>query len=186
MKNQGILWIRPVFGLALPLPRGGEPDAIILRIRTGWSASGTPGPRPCSATGPPRWKGESRPDHPEALRARHNEGFRRVMATGESRYAADLLAVPGLRKTGRISLEFTITLIKDDEGTVLGAVAIMRDVTIRWQRAREMKTRLAALGWTGRIGLILRQGFPDEKTPPARLCAWAPSSTGALIPEMGA
>ena len=52
---------------------------------------------------------------PEALRARHNEGFRRVMATGESRYAADLLAVPGLRKDGaRISLEFTITLIKDD------------------------------------------------------------------------
>ena len=55
---------------------------------------------------------------PEALRARHNEGFRRVMASGESRYAADLLAVPGLRKDGsRISLEFTITLIKDDEGT---------------------------------------------------------------------
>ena len=52
---------------------------------------------------------------PEALRARHNEGFRRVMARGESKYAAALLAVPGLRKDGvRISLEFTITLIKDD------------------------------------------------------------------------
>jgi PAS domain S-box-containing protein len=48
---------------------------------------------------------------PDPLRARHNEGFRRVMATGETRYAADLLAVPGLRKDGaRISLEFTITL----------------------------------------------------------------------------
>ena len=35
---------------------------------------------------------------PETLRARHNEGFRRVMATGESKYAADLLAVPGLRQ----------------------------------------------------------------------------------------
>ena len=58
---------------------------------------------------------------PEALRARHNEGFRRVMAKGESRYAADLLAVPGLRKDGaRISLEFTITLIKDDEGRSWG------------------------------------------------------------------
>lgn len=83
---------------------------------------------------------------PEALRARHNEGFRRVMAKGESRYAADLLAVPGLKKDGsRISLEFTITLIKDDEGKVLGAAAIIRDVTIRWQRDQEMKKRLAAL-----------------------------------------
>jgi PAS domain S-box-containing protein len=83
---------------------------------------------------------------PEALRARHNEGFRRVMATGESRYAADLLAVPGLTKDGsRISLEFTITLIKDDAGTVLGAAAIMRDVTARWQRDQELKKRLAAV-----------------------------------------
>jgi PAS domain S-box-containing protein len=83
---------------------------------------------------------------PDPLRARHNEGFRRVVAKGESRYAADLLAVPGLRKDGaRISLEFTITLIKDDKGEVLGAAAIIRDVSIRWQRDQEMKKRLAAL-----------------------------------------
>ena len=83
---------------------------------------------------------------PEALRDRHNEGFRRVMATGESKYAADLLAVPGLRQDGtRISLEFTITLIKDDEGKVLGAAAILRDVTLRWQRDQELKKRLAEL-----------------------------------------
>jgi PAS domain S-box-containing protein len=87
---------------------------------------------------------------PEALRARHNEGFRRVMAKGESRYAADLLAVPGLSQDGtRISLEFTITLIKDDRGQVLGAAAIMRDVTARWQRDRELKKRLAVLEGQG-------------------------------------
>ena len=83
---------------------------------------------------------------PEALRARHNEGFRRVMASGQSRYATDLLAVPGLRQDGtRISLEFTITLVKDDRGQVLGAAAIIRDVTTRWQRDRELKKRLAEL-----------------------------------------
>ncbi len=87
---------------------------------------------------------------PEALRARHNEGFRRVMAKGESRYAADLLAVPGLRQDGaRISLEFTITLIKDDRGEVLGAAAIIRDVTARWQRDQELKKRLAVLEGQG-------------------------------------
>jgi PAS domain S-box-containing protein len=87
---------------------------------------------------------------PEALRARHNEGFRRVMASGESRYAANLLAVPGIRKDGtRISLEFTITLIKGDDGEVLGAAAIIRDVSIRWQRDQELKKRLAALAAGG-------------------------------------
>jgi PAS domain S-box-containing protein len=87
---------------------------------------------------------------PEKLRARHNEGFRRVMASGERRYAADLLAVPGLRKDGvRISLEFTITLVKDDGGKVLGAAAILRDVSIRWQRDQELKKRLAALAGQG-------------------------------------
>jgi PAS domain S-box-containing protein len=83
---------------------------------------------------------------PENLRARHNEGYRRVMAAGHSRYGAELLAVPGLKKDGpRISLEFTITLIKDDQGEVLGAAAILRDVTARRQRDQEIKKRLAKL-----------------------------------------
>ncbi len=44
---------------------------------------------------------------PEGLRARHNEGYRRVMAEGVSKYAQDLLAVPGQTQDGRrLSLEF--------------------------------------------------------------------------------
>ena len=83
---------------------------------------------------------------PENLRARHNEGYRRVMAEGVSKYAKDLLAVPGLTKDGRrISLEFTITLVRDEPGQILGAAAIIRDVTARWQRDQELKKRLAAL-----------------------------------------
>ena len=46
---------------------------------------------------------------PENLRARHLEGYRRVMATGATRYAQELLAVPGLTRDGaRISLEYTM------------------------------------------------------------------------------
>ena len=83
---------------------------------------------------------------PENLRARHHEGYQRVMAAGASRYAKDLLAVPGLTKDGRrISLEFTITLMRDAAGQILGAAAIIRDVTARWQRDQELKKRLAAL-----------------------------------------
>ncbi|MEJ2226595.1 MAG: PAS domain S-box protein [Syntrophobacterales bacterium] len=83
---------------------------------------------------------------PEKLRERHDAGYRRVMAAGVSRYATELLAVPGLRHDGsRLSLEFTISLIKDDAGLVLGAAAIIRDVTARWQRDRELQKRLAEL-----------------------------------------
>ena len=36
----------------------------------------------------------------------------------------------------RISLEFSIVLIRDD-GEVTGAAAIIRDVTARWERERQ-------------------------------------------------
>lgn len=70
---------------------------------------------------------------PPSLRERHWEGYRKVMATGASRYGRRLLSVPALRKDGeRISLEFSILLLKDPGGEVSGAVAILRDVTERW------------------------------------------------------
>lgn len=83
---------------------------------------------------------------PENLRGRHHDGYRRVMASGETQYAKELLAVPGLKKDGaRISLEFTIALIRDEAGEILGAAAIIRDVTAKFQRDKELKRRLAAL-----------------------------------------
>lgn len=83
---------------------------------------------------------------PDKLRGRHWEGYREVMATGVTRYGREVLAVPGLRKDGtRISLEFSIVLLRDATGEVLGAVAIMRDVTARWQQEKALKERLAAL-----------------------------------------
>ena len=83
---------------------------------------------------------------PDRLRPRHWEGYRQVMQTGETRYSRDLLAVPGIRKDGsRISLEFHVTLLRDETGRSLGVAAIMRDVTARWQKERELRERLAAL-----------------------------------------
>jgi PAS domain S-box-containing protein len=82
---------------------------------------------------------------PERLRQRHWEGFRHVMATGESRYGeGDLLSVPGVRKDGRrISLEFTIVPIKDQAGRMQGLAAVMRDVTGRFEEMRALKKKLA-------------------------------------------
>ena len=87
---------------------------------------------------------------PERFRARHWEGYRHVMATGVTSYGQRLLAVPAMRKDGqRISIEFSIALLKDERGEVTGAAAVIRDVTARWQAERELKRRLAALEESG-------------------------------------
>jgi PAS domain S-box-containing protein len=83
---------------------------------------------------------------PENLRGRHWEGYKRTMATGETKYGKDLLAVPGIRKDGtRISLEFSIMLLRDEGGQPMGPAAILRDVTARWKKDKELRDKLAAL-----------------------------------------
>lgn len=83
---------------------------------------------------------------PERLRARHWEGWARVMETGVTRYGREVLAVPATRKDGsRISVEFNILLLRAPTGEVLGAAATIQDVTERWQQQKELKSRLAAL-----------------------------------------
>jgi PAS domain S-box-containing protein len=83
---------------------------------------------------------------PERWRARHAAGYREVMKTGVTRYGRDLLAVPATRKDGaRISIEFSIMLPRDPEGRVQGAVAIVREVTARWQQEQALRRRVADL-----------------------------------------
>lgn len=79
---------------------------------------------------------------PERQRARHWEGFDRVVETGVSRYAdGALLAVPALRKDGtRISVEFTITMVRDG-GAVVGMAAIVRDVTETFNKLKALRAQ---------------------------------------------
>jgi PAS domain S-box-containing protein len=82
---------------------------------------------------------------PDNLRDRHWQGYQRVMASGESRYGhGDLLSVPALTKDGRrISVEFTIVLLKDEQNRPTGTAAILRDVTRRFEETRQLKRDLA-------------------------------------------
>jgi PAS domain S-box-containing protein len=83
---------------------------------------------------------------PERLRARHWEGYRQVMETGVTRYGREVLAVPAIRKDGsRISLEFTIVLVRNKTGKLVGSAALIRDVTARWQQEKALKERAATL-----------------------------------------
>jgi PAS domain S-box-containing protein len=83
---------------------------------------------------------------PERFRARHWEGYRQVMASGVTRYASELLAVPAVRRDGeRISIEFSVALLRNASGELIGIGAIMRDVSARWERDRALRQELAAL-----------------------------------------
>ena len=84
---------------------------------------------------------------PERLRARHWEGFRTTMQTGQSRYGeGNLLSVPAIRKDGTpISVEFTIVPFTGEAGQIIGIAAIMRDVTARFEELRTLRRRLAGL-----------------------------------------
>jgi hypothetical protein len=66
------------------------------------------------------------------------------MRTGETAYAGRTLAVPALRRDGtRISVEFTVTLLRDESGAIRWIAAIMRDVTAEWEERRAMRARMA-------------------------------------------
>jgi PAS domain S-box-containing protein len=83
---------------------------------------------------------------PEKLRERHWDGYRAVMETGETAYAGRMLAVPALRADGsRISVEFTVTLLRGAAGAVTGIGAILRDVTDRWEERRTLQDQVRAL-----------------------------------------
>lgn len=82
---------------------------------------------------------------PENLRKRHWDGFNETIRTGNTRYGAgDLLAVPALRRDGtRISVEFTIVPFRDENGTIAGIAAVMRDVTKRFEEMKSLRRQLA-------------------------------------------
>ena len=83
---------------------------------------------------------------PERFRRRHWQGYEKVMHSGETRYGADVLRVPALRKDGRpLSIAFTVALLKSADGRVESIVAIMRDDTARWNEERALKKRILEL-----------------------------------------
>ncbi len=87
---------------------------------------------------------------PDRLRRRHGEGYRRVMDGGVSRYGeGDVLAVPALRRDGTtISVEFTIVPMHDETGALAGLVAVIRDVTARFEELRAWRRRATEAGAT--------------------------------------
>ncbi|MBI2467833.1 MAG: PAS domain S-box protein [Candidatus Rokubacteria bacterium] len=83
---------------------------------------------------------------PERFRARHWAGYREVTRTGQTRYGTDVLRVPATGKDGRrLSIAFTVTLLRAPDGRVAGIAAIVRDETRRWDEEQALRRRLAEL-----------------------------------------
>ncbi len=83
---------------------------------------------------------------PERLQARHWAGYKKAMASGDTRYNSDLLRVPAVHKNGRpLSIAFTVAFLFGAERRVTGIVAMIRDDTMHFAEER-----------------VLRRIFPEE------------------------
>jgi PAS domain S-box-containing protein len=81
---------------------------------------------------------------PEKQRSRHWAGYDAVMASGKTKYGDSLLKVPAAHRDGRrLSIEFSVALLRDADGKIAGIAAVIRDATERWTADRELRQRLA-------------------------------------------
>ena len=89
---------------------------------------------------------------PERFRERHWAGYKETMATGQTRYAHDVLRVPAQHKDGRpLSIAFTVGLLYGPQGNVTGILAVIRDETARFAEDQHLRKRLAELEQKERI-----------------------------------
>jgi PAS domain S-box-containing protein len=83
---------------------------------------------------------------PVKLRDRHWKGYRQTMATGTTRYGDTLLSVPATHQDGhRLSIEFSVALLRDDADAIVGISAIMREVSERREAERALRAKIAEL-----------------------------------------
>ena len=83
---------------------------------------------------------------PQRQRQRHWDGYHKTMATGETRYGADVLRVPAVHKEDKpLSIAFTVALLRGTDGEVTSIVALVRDETERWGEERKLRARLTQL-----------------------------------------
>jgi PAS domain S-box-containing protein len=74
---------------------------------------------------------------PEHLRAAHWHGFNKAVAAGTTRLAGRPSLTRAVHKSGaKLYVEMTFALVKDDDGRVIGSVAIARNATERVERER--------------------------------------------------
>lgn len=83
---------------------------------------------------------------PERLRSAHWEGFRKAMDSGRTKYAGRVLTTRSVHKNGsRLYVDLSFSLVRDDTGAVVGALAIGRDCTARRLSDNALQARVLEL-----------------------------------------
>jgi PAS domain S-box-containing protein len=80
---------------------------------------------------------------PGRLRQRHWDGYHHMMATGSARHPPEeLLSVPAQTKHGQaLSIQFTVTPLRDAAGRPEGIAAVLRDVTPLFQELKRLRAQ---------------------------------------------
>lgn len=83
---------------------------------------------------------------PENQRKPHWDGYDVTMHSGETKYGTSILRVPAINKAGdRISIAFSVALLKNDSNEVTGIAAFVRDETEQFNANRAIRKELSAL-----------------------------------------
>jgi len=123
---------------------GNGPDAVIYADRNGairfWNAAAT---RIFGFTADEAMGQSLDIIIPERLRKRHWDGYHHTMATGLSQHPPEeLLSVPAQTKAGQpLSIQFTVTPVRDDNSQVAGIVAVLRDATATFLELKRLRAR---------------------------------------------
>lgn len=118
------------------------PDALIYADREGVIRAWNPGAEAVFGFSAAEALGQSLDlIIPERLRAAHWRGFERAMARGATSHGAQVRTTRGTHKEDdrKLYVDMSFGVVLDDAGSVLGSVAMARDVTERYlaEKARQ-------------------------------------------------
>ncbi len=83
---------------------------------------------------------------PEQFRDAHWTGYRRAIAEGETKYFGQAMPTRAVRAGGEeIYVELSFSIVRGEDGGVVGALAAARDITERWERDRAERRRVRDL-----------------------------------------
>ncbi|HKO89112.1 MAG TPA: PAS domain S-box protein [Burkholderiales bacterium] len=83
---------------------------------------------------------------PETLRTAHENGFRRAIDSGVTKYAGKAMTTRSLHASGRkLYVDLSFSILKDGTGKVLGALAFARDATETYAENRALKSKVVQL-----------------------------------------
>ena len=83
---------------------------------------------------------------PERLRPAHHAGFDAAIRTGQTRHGRESMTTRSVHRDGRVLyVDMSFALGHDSAGHVVGAVAVGRDMTDRFQADKNARKRRAEL-----------------------------------------